>query len=530
MSGECDVLVVGAGPAGLMTAVTAARAGARVRVVDRREGPTDQSRAAIVHVRTLETWHDVGLADAALAEGIPVRHVTVSVAGRRLTSFGLTGDGREAGAFDHALALPQSSTERMLGQALRGHGVEVEWGSRLTDLRQEPSGVAAILRVGDQEREIHASYVVGADGAHSTVRELSGIRFEGDSYAPTAFLADVGLSVAPADDGLHLNLAQGGFVGIQHLGDGWYRLFGALSPAYAARFSQLGPGRPIPVADVQRWFDEYFGIRARITDVGWTSVYRLHHRLAEEFVDGRVALVGDAAHLHAPAGGQGMNLGIGDAANLGWKLAALATGQGRPRLLDSYQAERRPVAEAVLRNADRGFAWEASDSRLLEILRRTLLPAAVSALARTRAAQRVIFRLFSQTWITYHGQPTVTHNLGDTRGVRAGDRLPTGLLDLGAPEDGSPAGLRHHLLVIAPDDDRSADLQRRYRRILDAVAVPVDVRLVDPDSEPGRRLVDGGAARAILVRPDRHAGHVGDVDDVDGLATHLARWYTARSA
>jgi 2-polyprenyl-6-methoxyphenol hydroxylase-like FAD-dependent oxidoreductase len=502
-----------------MLANVLAAGGADVQLVDARPGPVDESRAAIVHVRTLEAWQQLGIADTAIARGIPVREVSVSVAGRPLTRFPLAGSrsGPEAGSFDHALALPQNETERILGAALYGR---ITWQTRLVGLEQRADGVTAVVRdPGGAVREISAGFVAGADGSQSLVRRTAGIDQDGGSYAPTAFLADVGLDPPPREGVVHLNLAKGGFVGILALGPGRFRLFGALSPAYAARF-ETGPGQRVDPATLQRWFDEYFGVPARIGEVGWTSTYRIHHRLAKHFRADRVLLVGDAAHVHAPAGGQGMNLGIGDAVNLGWKLAATVRGYARPALLDTYEAERRSVAEAVLRNADRGFELEASDNRLLELFRRTVAPVAIRGLVRLPVAQRMIFRLFAQTWITYRNSALAAQHPACRTGLRAGDRIAPDLL-------GTDAGVsRHRPLLVTGKATPVGAIDSVIARYL-----PADPMItIERDTPRGRRLTAGaGSDRIILARPDGHAAYVGPADDLAALGGYLDRWYLPSS-
>jgi 2-polyprenyl-6-methoxyphenol hydroxylase-like FAD-dependent oxidoreductase len=517
---ECDVLVVGAGPTGLMLANVLAESGVDVRLIDQRSGPVDESRAAIVHVRTLEAWRQLGVAETAIAQGIPVREVRVRVAGRPLVSFPLVlpGSRPESGSFDHALALPQNETERILGAAYEGRDGRVAWRTRLVGLEQRADDVAAVVDgPAGAASEISARFVVGADGSRSLVRTSAGIDFRGGSYAPTAFLADVDLDPAPPAGVVHLNLAKGGFVGILALGPGRFRLFGALSPAYAARFER------VETDTLQRWFDEYLGMRARISDVGWTSTYRIQHRLAARFRVDRVLLAGDAAHVHAPAGGQGMNLGIGDAMNLGWKLAATVRGHARPALLDTYETERRAVAESVLRNSDRGFELEASDNRLLEVFRRTVAPIAVRVLVRLPVSQRMIFRLFAQTWISYRASALATQHPDCKAGLRAGDRIAPDLL-------GVDAVVSRHRPLLVTGDATPAGTARALDGLIGRTLPADPVLTVDRHSPRGRRLAGAGPDRIILVRPDGHAAYVGPPHDLSALGRYLDRWYIRTAA
>jgi 2-polyprenyl-6-methoxyphenol hydroxylase-like FAD-dependent oxidoreductase len=510
---------------GLTAAAVLAESGVDVRVIDERSGPVAESRAAIVHVRTLETWDLLGVASPAIEHGVPIREVTVSVAGRRLVRFPLAGRGAgaEESSFDHALALPQDRTERILAAALERRGASVAWRTRLLGYEQRDGGVCAVVRRPDGTvGEAHARFLVGADGARSLVRRVAGIDFPGSAYAPTAFLADVDLSPPPPAGAVHLNLAKGGFVGILSLGPGHYRLFGALSPDDEARFGAMTGEARADEQTLQWWFDEFFGVRARIAQVRWTSTYRIHHRLATRFRSGDVFLAGDAAHVHAPAGGQGMNLGVGDAMNLGWKLAAVLNGSARPALLDTYEEERRAAARAVLRNTDRGFELEVSRNPLLLAARRTVGPLALRALVRLPASRRMIFRLFAQTWIGYRFGGAATQHPLVRDGLRAGDRIPPGLLTAGGR---GPIGVVRHQPLLVVDQRTPGQDARHIAELIGRFVPAHEVRTVRRHTPAGRALAASGPPRIILSRPDGHAGYVGPPDDLPALRTYLERWY-----
>ncbi|GAA2807830.1 FAD-dependent monooxygenase [Saccharopolyspora taberi] len=476
--------MVGAGPAGLTLANVLARADVPVTVIDREPGPVAESRAAIVHTRTLELWDRWGLAEPAVEAGARVERVAMRFAGRELASFPLTGV--DPSPFPFALALPQAETERLLVERLP---LQVDWNTALVGLEVLGEGVAAVVRRADGSLlEIRADYLVGADGAHSLVRRASGIRSTTSGRAPTGFLADVRLSPAPPRGVLELNLARGGFVGALDLGNGRFRLFGALRPEHARSFG----------TDLQRLFTDHFRIPVRLSDAEWTSTYRIRHQLAEKFRSGPVFLVGDAAHTHAPAGGQGMNLGVGDAVNLGWKLALVARGLATESLLDTYEAERLRVAHAVSRGADRGFALETTANPLLDGARRVLLPPLIRIAAHLPPARRAVHRLFSQTWISYR--------TGRQSFPGPGDRVPEcriggrSLYELIA----EPV---HHLLLsgAAPHDPTGA-----YR-------LPIRSHRIEP-AELHRLF----GADAVLVRPD---GHIAATARADDLTNHLDTWY-----
>jgi 2-polyprenyl-6-methoxyphenol hydroxylase-like FAD-dependent oxidoreductase len=474
-----DTLIVGAGPAGLVLAAVLADHGVDFRIIDRKSGPVEQSRAAIVHVRTLELLDRLGLADRAVAQGVETTRVQIYQRGRKAGQFALAGRGSEAlTRFPFALGLPQDSLETLLVEWLAERGRQVEWN---TPYDGEPS----------------ARWVVGADGARSTVRNSLGVGFTGSTYRQTGLLADVDLDPPVELGTIRLNLTRGGFVGMFPLREGRFRLFGAMPPGLTAQSRDHEISHEayaeVPIEDVQHWFDEYFGIKARIRDAAWTALFRIHSRIADRFQSGNVFLIGDAAHIHSPAGGQGMNLAIGDAFNLGWKLALVAKGQAHQRLLDSYHSERHPIARAVLRGADRGFALETLNNPIARWIRWHVAAHLIGPMTRMDAVQAMVFRLFAQTWISYRHSPAVAGS--DRLGLSPGDRLP-----------GVSGGTCHQLLLPSVSPAARA-LLARY---------PMEIEVND---WPKPAL--------CLVRPDGHIAYLGPPHDLAPLATYMDRLYVA---
>lgn len=533
-----DVLIVGAGPSGLALANVLAELNVDFRIMDRKAGPVRQSRAALIHVRTLELLHRLGLADQATARGVRTTRVEVHAGGRGVAAFPLAGAGAEARTpFPYALALEQDRTEQLLidGLAVRGGGVE--WDTEVVDLAGGADGVEAVLRRSDAAEEtVAARWVVGADGARSRVRHAMGLGFTGTTYDQSGLLADVdldlpaGSSLAPGT--IRLHLTRGGFVGMLRLAGGRWRLFGAVPSHLAAR----DPGNEVShdayaqvhLADLQRWLDEVFLVQARVTRAEWTALFRIQSRIARRFRAGSAFLVGDAAHIHSPAGGQGMNLGVGDAVNLGWKLALVAKGQACDALLDTYEAERRPVAETVLRGSDRGFALEATPNPAAAWARARLAPHLVGPLLRLQPVQARVFRLFAQTWISYRGSPAVTGSRAHGGGPRPGDRAPHGTFT--TPSDTGvrgildlTAGLTHDLLLFegpTPHPGLGA-LQRAAEELLGRHLVDAKVHVI-PATETGLHRVYGATRPSFfLLRPDGHVACTGLLADLDVLAAHM---------
>lgn len=479
---------MGAGPAGLVLAAVLTDHGVPVRIIDRKSGPVEQSRAAVVHVRTLELLDRLGLADRAVAEGVKTTRVEIHQRGRRAGEFALAGRDAEAlTPFPYALGLAQDRLETLLVEWLAEHGTQVEWNTPFDGNPQE-------------------RWVVGADGARSAVRHALGIGFTGSTYQQTGLLADVDLDPPIEMGTIRLNLTRGGFVGMFPLRDKRYRLFGAVPPGFTVQSRDGDVSHEayaeVPLAGIQRWFDEYFGIDACIGNPAWTALFRIHSRIADRFRAGNVFLIGDAAHIHSPAGGQGMNLAIGDAFNLGWKLALVVKGQAHERLLDSYHSERYPVAQTVLRGADRGFTLETLDHPIARWARWHVAAHLVGPLTRLKTVRTMVFRLFSQTWINYRHSPAVAGSGRFGPGLRPGDRLPN-----------APGGTRHHLLL-------SDSAEPAIRELLDRYAIDIEVH----EQASGSRR-----PTMCLVRPDGHIAYIGPSGDLDALAALLDRLYTPRA-
>jgi 2-polyprenyl-6-methoxyphenol hydroxylase-like FAD-dependent oxidoreductase len=396
-----DVLVVGAGPTGLVLALWLARMGVRVRIVDKAAQAGTTSRALAVHARTLELYEPLDLAQPLIDDGVPVRGVNLWARGHRAAEIDLLA-GAELSRYPFLLIHPQDRHEQLLEARLAEAGVRVERGVEITAL----AGTTATTSTGER---IDARFIAGCDGAHSIVRRAIGAEFAGGTYAHVFYVADVSARGPTMNGELHVAFDEAEFLASFPLRAGHARLIGDLRRT----------GDDLTWNDVaHRIIDS---LQIEVDQVHWFSVYRVHHRVASRFSDGERFLLGDAGHIHSPVGGQGMNTGIGDAINLAWKLAWVIHGRAGDSLLDSYAAERVPFAERLVATTDRAFELVSSDTKLATTLRNDVIPHLLPAVFRFEAARRFAFRTLSQIEIAYRDSPL---SMGHAGRVHGGDRLP----------------------------------------------------------------------------------------------------------
>jgi 2-polyprenyl-6-methoxyphenol hydroxylase-like FAD-dependent oxidoreductase len=466
-----DVVVVGAGPTGLMLACELALGGAGVKLLDERTDMPNITRAFAVHARTLELLDARGLAEELLPRGVPVREIappggTTLNLGELPTRFGMV------------LIVPQSGTEKILQARAEELGIEIVRGAEVVGLTQDGDGVSLECAGGDTVR---AGYVVGCDGAHSTVRSQVGIDFVGKQYETHILLADVQLTNAPGET-LNGITNEKGVVLLIPFGDGWFRAI-----VWDRLREQAPLKEPVTIDEIRDSFDRIAGHDFGMTEMRWSSRFLSERRQARHYRKGRAFLAGDAAHVHSPLGGQGMNTGIGDAMNLGWKLAAAVSGSAPPWLLDSYERERHPVGESVLQATDAFNQLVLSSSKVGRLLRAALL----GTVTRLPRGRRLIGERLSGIGIAY------PHQRGDDWMV--GRRMPD----------------------IVCDGKRVYELLREGKFVL-VTAAPVELDRPDivhaVDAHP--ELPD-----AVLVRPDSYVAWASErLPDAAEVAAAVDRW------
>ncbi|RUL63233.1 FAD-dependent oxidoreductase [Dyella dinghuensis] len=410
-----DVLIIGAGPTGLVLALWLTKLGVKIHIVDKTSEPGTTSRAVAVQARTLELYQQLDLTDALLDGGHKVPAVNLWVKGEKAARVGFETVGSDLTPYPFLNIFPQDKHERLLIDRLERLGVTVARSTELTRFTDEGGRVTARLRGPDgTETDWEAAYIAGCDGARSLVRETLGTGFPGGTYRQVFYVADVE-ATGPAFNGeLHIDLDEADFLGIFPMaGEGRARLIGTVRDERAEHPESL------KFEDVSDRAIQH--LKVNVKTVHWFSTYRVHHRVSEHFRHGRAFLLGDAAHIHSPAGGQGMNTGIGDAINLAWKLAAVLTEQAPEALLDSYEAERIGFARRLVATTDRVFTFATADGPIANVVRTRIAPLVVPVLARFDASRDFIFRTVSQIMLNYRGCPL---SVGTAGQVHGGDRLP----------------------------------------------------------------------------------------------------------
>jgi 2-polyprenyl-6-methoxyphenol hydroxylase-like FAD-dependent oxidoreductase len=507
MTAHLDVLVVGAGPTGLALAAQLRTYGVDFRIVDRSLDRVHESRALGVQPRTLEALAGFGVTDELVARGNPAMQVRMHLPGRvvRMPLFDI---GLADTAYPFLLFLSQAETESVLAEHLAGQDVAVERGTELVRLERTGSPASCRLRRGDgTEETVRARYVVGCDGAHSTVRAQAGIGFEGYAYPQTFLLADLDV------DGL-----ETGAVHTYVTGSGILLFFPLGSPAPWRMLAMRPPGATeaeVTLGLLQEIADAYTADRLVLRDPVWMTDFRLHNRGAAHYRSGPFFLAGDAAHIHSPAGAQGMNTGIQDALNLGWKLALVCDGRAPEELLETYEAERAPVGRSVRRLTDRAFTIGTSGNPVIRFARTRLAPRLAPLVLRASGPRGLVFRTVSELGIHYRRSPATTAgSRPPRRGPRAGDRLP----DLPRGLQARTAGPGWHLLLSGSpalwSDERLSSAVRGREDL-------VSMHRLGRES-PWPSVAHG------FVRPDGYLGYVARGAHLEGLRDYLDHWLPAQ--
>jgi 2-polyprenyl-6-methoxyphenol hydroxylase-like FAD-dependent oxidoreductase len=509
---KTDVIIVGAGPTGLSLACQLIRYGVDFVLVEKREGVTTFSKALGVHARTLEIYEQLGIAEAAIRQGTIAGKVQMIEGSEVRGEVDLSSVGKGLSAYPFMLVLEQSKNERMLYEYIQQDGREVLWQTTLDGFSQDENGVTAQITTSDGEtRTVEAKYLAGCDGPRSPVRHQLGLSFEGSTFERIFYVADVRIDWNFSHDALQVCLVKDGVVAFFPMpGENRYRILGSFPEGFAKEAGE------ILYEEIERRIMEEVEVKLEITNVNWFSTYKVHTRHVERFSSGRCFLAGDAAHVHTPAGGQGMNTGIQDAYNLAWKLALVVQGKAAPRILETYNAERLENAENLLGTTDRMFNLLSGTDWLVNLIRTTVFPPMAKYILGIDAVKKRFFPLVSQTGINYRHHALSRHAGDDKFAVKAGDRLPYFLVNGASVYDRlhSPA---FHLLSFSDGDNNCGalgkEIEEDYSGFVDHHVLPLYPNI--------QELFGTEQPFTVLLRPDNYIGFISTENPSDGLRRYL---------
>src|SRR5690348_9078799 len=411
---RAPILIVGAGPTGLARALWLTKIGVRVRIIDKAAEPGTTSRALAVQARTLELYRQLDLADAVIARGLRAEVMNMWVHGERKARVPLGAIGAGMTPYPYLEVFPQDDHERLLIERLAALGVSVDRQTELLAFSDDGARIEARIQTPNGEEVSDYGYIVGCDGARSTVRTQIGVDFPGGTYRQMFYVADIQGSGLAVNGELNVALDRADFILVFPMtGEGRVRLVGVVGDGTADDEETLTFDDVSPTA--------IEALQIHVDKVNWFSTYRVHHRVADHFRKGRAFLAGDAGHIHSPAGGQGMNTGIGDAINLAWKLAAVLREQADDPLLDSYEAERIGFARRLVHTTDRIFTFATAEGPIADFIRTRVAPFVFPIATQIGAVTEFMFRTVSQTMLNYRGGPL---SEGKAGAVQGGDRLP----------------------------------------------------------------------------------------------------------
>ena len=501
---DTDVLVVGAGPTGLVLALWLTTLGVRVRIFDKSAEPGTTSRALAVQARTLELYSQLNIADAVVERGRKAIAAHLWVSGKDVARLVFGDMGVGLSPFPYPLVFPQDEHERLLSSRLAAAGVEVARQTELVGFEEREGHILAHLKRPDGTSETcRAAYIAGCDGARSPTRETLKIPFRGGEYSHVFYVADVEGGGPVMNGEVHVGLDKTDFLAVFPLkGEGRARLVGTLRDEAERKREDLTWNDVS--AKVLQW------MRIDVQRVNWFSTYRVHHRVAEHFRHGRAFLLGDAAHIHSPVGGQGMNTGIGDAVNLAWKLAAVVHGNAEASLLDSYEPERIAFARRLVATTDRAFTGVTSSSGFARLVRLHMVPLVLPILFRFPSFRRFMFRTVSQTAVKYRGS-----NLSEGRGgsVHGGDRLPWVAGQANGDNLGNFTPLKSLVWQVHVYGEPTAEIKAACQER------KLPLHVFPWSSETQRAGLRRNAA--YLVRPDGYIGLVDVAGGGQGIVSYL---------
>lgn len=514
MNQTTDVLIIGSGPTGLSLACQLVRYGIDFIIIDKKEGVTPYSKAIGVHARTLEIYEQIDLAHRAIEQGAVAGKGRLLVDGEVRGELDFSNIGAGLSAYPFVLMLEQSKNEQLLYEYLRNHGKNVQWQTELEGFTATDSVVTARVKTaGGETKTVEAKYLAGCDGPKSLVRQTLGLQFGGSTFERIFYVADAQVDWQFSHDALHICLARESFAVFFPLkGEKRYRIVGVFPEEFAKDEGD------ILYEEIEARIRELAKLELDIHDVEWFSTYKVHTRHAARFSAGNCFLAGDAAHIHSPAGAQGMNTGIQDGYNLAWKIALVLRGVAAGDLLDTYNEERLENAKNLLRTTDRMFQLAAGDEWWLAFIRTNVFPSVAHYFLGLDSVRSFIFPLLSQIGINYRHSSLSRHAGDEDFTVKAGDRMPYLVLD-GRNIYERLREPKFHLLAFSREqtefESLKADVESRYPGLVDFNQFQLT---------PGAAEVFGTDANfTVFLRPDNYIGFITANNAASEVEKYLTR-------
>ncbi len=508
---KTQVLIVGAGPTGLMMACQLQRWGIDLIIIDDKETTTNQSRALAVQARSVEIFRQMGMADKAVKHGRKAKALNLVVKDKVRGHIAFEGFGEGLSPYPYLLMLEQNKNEELLNEYLGEHEVNVLWKHALLSFTDNTNDITAIVKDAEGKNiEIQARYIIGADGAKSLVRHQLDMPFEGATYENVFFVADTKVHWKLPQDDISIIISTKTFSAFFPMeGESRYRVVGTMPE----KFTDDGS---VKFEDIQDTVKMQTDVPVSFSDTSWFSIYRVHHRVVQEFRRGNVFLTGDAAHVHSPVGAQGMNTGLQDAYNLAWKMAWVLKGIAGEALLNSYNEERHRIAKLLVQSTDRAFSIVISPSPWGKFFKFHILPFMAPILMRLTAFKTMMFKFVSQIAVKY---PKSSLSCGRSGKLRAGTRFPYFhcLADDGTSSESFDFFKETGIYLITyniPD----VELKLNAELNIFQFSIPFN-----ETNKNALKEIGFGDSFVCVVRPDTYIGYIGDKYEAEAIQNYLSK-------
>jgi 2-polyprenyl-6-methoxyphenol hydroxylase-like FAD-dependent oxidoreductase len=507
---KTEVIIIGAGPTGLALGCHLIRLGVDFVIIDKKETTTPHSKAIGVQARTLEIYEQIGLADDLISRGAITEKARFVEGGEVRGEASLKDIGKGMSAYPFLLIVEQGEHEKLLYDFIKARGKDVQWNTELVDFAQDDSAVTtSVKRASGEIETIEGKYLVACDGAKSLVRHKLGIEFGGSTFERLFYVADVQIDWNFSHDALYACLAQHTLTAFFPMpGENRFRIVGTFPEGHE------GEEGEVLYEEIEQQIIADTDIELDISHVNWFSVYKVHSRAVEKFSEKKIFLAGDAAHIHTPAGAQGMNTGIQDGYNLAWKLNLVTKGKASEKILDTYDEERLENARRLLQTTDRFFQLGASPEWFVSFFRTHIFPYVANFALSLDVVKRAIFPLVSQIGINYR-HSSLSDDKAGLR-IKAGDRMPYFEIDGASIYDRLREPM-FHLIVFS--DGKESDLKlenefvNKYDGLLDTNTFPLYPDIV--------RKFENDSSFFLLLRPDNYIGLISSGNSTEEVAMYL---------